>query len=1342
MEQERFVKIGKDEIGRQRKSTAVIYKNNFLMVLTYLLFSVCTLFCLTCDDPRHLPDSEDNDHDLESAAKAPWLSRITQNIKAEQYRITGQDGDFRATNPAQKLSVTFDASGPTVFAFGEQGAWHFSMVLDRVGRHGLLTHPQEPIRRLGQCDEKLSRGVTGECLPVMVYDHGGMAQWYANRVDGLKQAFELLASPQGGGLVEIRITPGGDLSGRMDLGGDQLIFSHEGRDVLTYNALAVFDATGRELSSWLDFDGDIRIFIDDENAVYPVFVDPILSAAPSWVKESDRTSAQFGISVAGNCDVNNDTFSDVIIGAYKYSNGQLEEGRVFVFQGDSLGLPDSASWSAESNQSNAHFGISVACAGDVNNDTFDDVVVGAHEYDNGQPEEGVVFGYYGSETGLSHSADWIMQVNQGDANFGISVSGAGDFNGDGYDDVIIGAPYFEDGVLNEGAAFMYLGSATGLTTFSDWMISGENDYAHFGSSVAGAGDINQDGFDDVVIGAYTFHDGEDEEGLVYVVFGGEDEIELLDKWSYVSGQANAHLGQCVSGAGDVNGDGFADIAAGAPGYDGSLHNEGRVMVFHGSETGLPSAPDWEFGSDQSDSDFGMAIAGVGDLDVDGFSDLLIGAPKYTNGHLQEGRAMLFAGSAFGLESTQAWMTESNQITADFGISVAGAGDVNGDGHKDVIIGANLYDNGQLDEGRAYVYYGGPQNYDCSSARHISKFTTYVDSTTSSATGDYTPWCTPGDSAPDVVFSFNGQYGNKYIIDILGEFHTTIYVRCGDCETGTPIDCNHNYEGSDLRGHIDFLIPANQACFIFVDGYESGEGGQYSMEVQEIKGCRIDGAWYADGETDPTNGCMVCSHDENPMDWSFNDGALCDDGVFCNGLDYCSSGSCDSHGEPACGDDLLYCTGNEGCDEENDECYSTGNPCTDDGLFCNGGVICNENSDTCADTNPPCPNDGIWCNGIELCDDVEDVCYVTDPPCPNDNLFCTGIETCDESEQNCYQSGDPCSSDGLWCNGDEYCDEGADACLHTTTPQLRCPDNGAFCDGEEQCNDFTDQCVSTGDPCSDDGVWCNGVESCDEGLDACVHSSTPELTCPDDGDFCTGAESCDEQNETCVSSGDPCTDDGAFCNGAESCNEQNDQCQSAGNPCPDDGVWCNGEESCDEQGDVCLQSNPPCPDDFLFCNGAEQCNETQQSCDHTGDPCGDDGLYCNGDESCDENDDQCIHSGDPCSDDDAFCNGDEFCDESDDQCAHTGNPCSDDGVFCNGTEQCDEGANACSSTGDPCGDDGLYCNGSESCDESASQCAHSGDPCFDDGVFCNGQEQCRESNDTCGHAGNPCPDDGQ
>src|SRR5262249_31359115 len=150
-----------------------------------------------------------------------------------------------------------------------------------------------------------------------------------------------------------------------------------------------------------------------------------LRVHPTWKVEGDQAGAQFGFSVGTAGDVNGDGYDDVIVGAFYYDNGQTNEGRAFVYHGSASGLSTTPDWTAESDQNFAQFGSSVGTAGDVNGDGYDDVIVGAEIYDNGQFDEGRAFVYHGSASGLSLTPNWTAESDQGSAWFGSSVGTAG-----------------------------------------------------------------------------------------------------------------------------------------------------------------------------------------------------------------------------------------------------------------------------------------------------------------------------------------------------------------------------------------------------------------------------------------------------------------------------------------------------------------------------------------------------------------------------------------------------------------------------------------------------------------------------------------------------------------------------------------------------------------------------------------------------------------------------------------------------------------------------------------------------------------------------------------------------
>jgi hypothetical protein len=335
-----------------------------------------------------------------------------------------------------------------------------------------------------------------------------------------------------------------------------------------------------------------------------------------------------------------------------------------------------ADWMAEGNQTSAHLGSSVASAGDVNGDGYDDVIVGVPGYRYAQwASAGAVFVWYGSPSGLGvagnpSNADWQVLNDQG-GNLGHSVGTAGDVNNDGYDDVIVGAPTFHIDELNlAGAAFVWYGSDEGLggdgtTDGADWVAHGNQSAAWFGESVTTAGDVDKDGYDDIIVGA-SYHDNDQipSAGAAFVWhgslagLGATGTISNTD-WLVQGDQENARTGLSVSTAGDVNGDGFDDVIVGAYGYDndGFDFPGGAAFVWHGSESGLgpdgtQDDADWMADGDKSDARYGVSVGTAGDVNGDGYDDVIVGAPGFDNDLIDRaGAAFVWHGSAAGLGAT-------------------------------------------------------------------------------------------------------------------------------------------------------------------------------------------------------------------------------------------------------------------------------------------------------------------------------------------------------------------------------------------------------------------------------------------------------------------------------------------------------------------------------------------------------------------------------------------------------------------------------------------------------------------------------------------------------------------
>ncbi len=411
----------------------------------------------------------------------------------------------------------------------------------------------------------------------------------------------------------------------------------------------------------------------------------------SWNKPGNQEDMYFGFAVNSAGDVNGDGFSDIIIGAPHYDNGQVNEGVIFIYQGTESGPQSSGYYfMKESNLAGAQFGFSVAGAGDVDRDGYDDVIVGAPYWEQGEggADEGGAWVYRGTSSGMVSTPYWYKESDQAGALFGWSVAGAGDTNGDGYAEVIVGAPLAENDLEDdgEGMASVYRGSAAGISSTPYFSKDADQAGAHFGASVASAGDVNRDGYADVIVGAPNYSGGYSQEGGAWVYLGGADKINPTPAWYTRSNQASAHLGQSVASAGDVNGDGYSDVIVGAPDYDNPDTGEGLVRVFLGGAGGISNTAIWEHEANRPDAFYGCSVSSAGDVNGDGYADVVVGAHSITESVADDGGAYVYLGSASGNLSFT-WAGAGGETLAGYGYSVAGAGDVNGDGYDDILVGA-------------------------------------------------------------------------------------------------------------------------------------------------------------------------------------------------------------------------------------------------------------------------------------------------------------------------------------------------------------------------------------------------------------------------------------------------------------------------------------------------------------------------------------------------------------------------------------------------------------------------------------------------------------------------------
>ncbi len=367
--------------------------------------------------------------------------------------------------------------------------------------------------------------------------------------------------------------------------------------------------------------------------------------------------------------------------------------------------PLAVSLSRSESQSTAQFGFSVAAI-----DAYAIcIAVGAHYFDTGSyTDAGKVFLYFSTTGTMPANPSWTKEGDQANGRFGWSVADARDVNGDGHNDLLVGAPYYDSGgYTDNGKAYLFFSDDDSdyLEANASVTITHSQSSEHLGYAVMGLGDNNVDGYGEIAIGVPDYNYVGTDEGMI-LIYKGTNATTVTYSQTFI-GSSASRLGFSLAYAADIDGNSYPDFIAGMPDYNSS-GAKGGAKVFFGSGSGTWSST--TLVGETAGDKFGWSVAGIGKVDGGSYPAVLVGAPKYSNGQTDEGKVYIYRGQSGGINTTAWWTHESNYANSQHGYSVAGNpefGDLNSDDNYDFAVGSPYYDSPSTDAGVVYFYLGDP-----------------------------------------------------------------------------------------------------------------------------------------------------------------------------------------------------------------------------------------------------------------------------------------------------------------------------------------------------------------------------------------------------------------------------------------------------------------------------------------------------------------------------------------------------------------------------------------------------------------------------------------------------------
>lgn len=922
--------------------------------------------------------------------------------------------------------------------------------------------------------------------------------------------------------------------------------------------------------------GDFAIAFADDTYVYP--------GGPGGPDPSNYTLLTDGSGTLTNAgDVNSDGVDDLVVGACLGTDPSI-----LLYLGDPAGVSTTPTTTLTTSR-NSYYAYALA-SGDIDDDGFPEVVATDSEWE----DVGGVFLYAGSPSAdLPHTQTLLGSTSD---ELGLPLANLGDVNGDGYDDAAIGAPY---SLQDAGSVDIYTGSSTGLSTVPHVEWVGSSAGVYFGYGVDGAGDVNGDGFADVVVGSLN-------DGAAFVYQGSSSGLSASPAATILN--ASAHdFGRTVRGLGDVNGDGYSDI--------GVTGNDEYAYVYAGSSTGVSTSP----GSVLGLPVFGDALCttALRDLNGDGFDDVAL--VNRSRGNIQ-----MFQGSSLGLATT-----DNLAVRFDSGDGLAGLGDVDGDGYDDMAVG---FAADSSDDGRIVLYTGSSTGV--TEAGWVEGVDSERLGVAIVAAGDV-----DGDGYADLFAK-----GASARLEVF--FGSSGGLVAGPTTTDLDGLLPDHFDAGDFNGdgHLDILAANPEAyenagaAYVFSGGDDADGDGYLSFEdcddsdasvVPTLRYADADG----DGYGDPRAGANVCA-DAGYVD----DATDCEDAhasAHPGGAEVCDpenvdedcDGAVDDRDPDATGQTVFY------ADQDDDEHGIA----TETRLACDAGIGWASTSDDCDDTQAHIhPGRDELCDDAGVDEDCDGLIDAADPSSQADwypdldgDGFGSGIPvtSCEPVPGRVNTAGDcagrdPAINPGAdelcgtgvdedcdgWIDDDDdsatsYRDDDGDGYGVTSSPQASCDVDG-FALNPGDCDDL-DPAVNPGSPeQTADGVDsdCDGLEECyvdadDDHARSTELVWTEEVDCSDDGLACAEAGiDCDDANSAVGPGSNESPGDGVDedCDGGELCwlDADEDGFRSYSE------TTASEDEDCDDAGEARITQTPDCDDGdpTTHLGAARICDGGDHDCD--------------------------------------------------------------------------------------------------------------------------------------------------